>query len=101
MLAPTAIDLPPARNGTCERALQAIRDARCRSPLDALDEHGELVAAEAGDGVAPAHALEQALADGGQELVAGLVAERVVDRLEPVEVDVEQRPPRRPPCAHG
>ena len=54
-------------------------------------EHDELVAAEAGDGVG-------APGDGGQapghldeDLVAGLVAERVVDRLEVVEVDEQQR----------
>ena len=56
-----------------------------------LDQDGELIAAQAPDGVLAAQAPFEALADLLQELVAGRVAERVVDVLEVVEVDEEQR----------
>ena len=47
----------------------------------------ELVAAEPGDGVALAERLLQPVGDLLQQAVAGVVAERVVDLLEVVEVD--------------
>ena len=55
-----------------------------------FDEHDELVAAVAPDGVVRTDDRAQPFADGLQELVAGLAAELVVDVLEPVDVD-EQR----------
>ncbi len=54
-----------------------------------LAEHHELVAADAGDGVLATHGRGQAAAHRHQQLVAGLVAEAVVDQLEAVEVDEE------------
>ena len=54
---------------------------------DVLEQDRELVAAEARGGVAGADARVQALGDLEQHLVAGGVAEAVVDRLEVVEVD--------------
>ncbi len=56
-----------------------------------LDQDGELVAAEAGDQVALADQALDALGDRDQERVAGAVAERVVDDLEVVEVEEEDR----------
>ena len=56
-------------------------------PVEAVEQDGELVAAEARDGVARAHARAQALGDRDQQLVADRVAERVVDGLEVVDVD--------------
>ena len=53
----------------------------------ALDQDGELVAADAGDRVADAHARPQPLAHRHEQPVAGIVAEAVVHRLEVVEVD--------------
>ncbi|CAN5918119.1 hypothetical protein BH23ACT10_BH23ACT10_01790 [soil metagenome] len=47
----------------------------------------ELVTAQPRDGVALADSLLQPLGDAGQQLVADAVAERVVDLLEPVEVN--------------
>ena len=52
-------------------------------------EHDELVAAQARHGVRRAHRVVQARADLDEQLVARLMAERVVDRLE--LVDVEQQ----------
>ena len=52
--------------------------------------HDELVAAEAHAEVTVAHRVAQPLRDLHEQLVAGRVAEHVVDALEAVEVD-EQR----------
>ena len=55
-----------------------------------LDD-GEFVAADAGDRVGLAQQRAQPLADFLDELVAGIVAERVVDLLEAVEIEHQQR----------
>ena len=54
-----------------------------------LEQHGELVAAEAAHQVAVAHRAAQAAGEGLQHAVADAVAERVVDHLEAVEVEEE------------
>src|SRR4051812_31469403 len=79
-----------------ERPGERLEDAlggvgRLLGGLDALEQHGELVAAEARGRVAGADARGEALADLEQDLVAGGVAEAVVDRLEVVEVDEDDR----------
>ena len=51
-------------------------------------EH-EFVAAEPRDGVALADGLRQPLADRLQELIAGVVTQRIVDPLEVIEVEKE------------
>ncbi len=58
---------------------------------DVLLEHDELVAAEAGDEILGPQHLAQTIGDGAQQLVAAGVTERVVDLLELIEVDEEQR----------
>ena len=57
---------------------------------DLGDEHGELVAAEPGRQVARPQAAPEPLGHHPQDLVAGGVAEAVVDRLEVVQVQQEQ-----------
>ena len=57
----------------------------------ALDEHDELVAAEPADRVALAQDAGEPGGDAAQQLVAGGVAEGVVDVLEAVEVDEQRR----------
>ena len=57
----------------------------------ALDEHDELVAAEAADRVGLAQHVGDPRRDVAQQLVADRVAERVVDALEAVEVDEHRR----------
>ena len=54
---------------------------------EVLADDEELVAAEAAHGVRGPDALRQALCDGGEDEVAGLVAELVVHQLEVVDVD--------------
>jgi len=51
----------------------------------------ELVAAQAGDEIGFAHDLGQAAGDLAQQVIANLVAERVVDDLEAVEVEEHDR----------
>ena len=81
-----------------ERALElggdAVGDpAHVGEARDALEQDHELVAAEAGDHVVGAQLGRQALGDGDQQLVAGAVAERVVDDLEVVDVGEQDREP--------
>ena len=59
-----------------------------------LEDDREFVAAEPGDGVGGAHAASKARGDLLQQRVADLVAERVVDRLEAVEIDEHEREAR-------
>ena len=54
-------------------------------------DHGEFVAAEPGDEIGRPEAILDAGSDGLQQFVADMVAERIVDALEFVDVDVEQR----------
>src|SRR5260221_13779754 len=56
-----------------------------------VDEHGELVARKAADDGVLAQAARETLAQDLQSTVAGGVAEGVVDFLEPVQVEIEQR----------
>ena len=55
--------------------------------VDARQQQHEVVDADVRHHVVGAHVLVQALADGAQELVAGLLTEGVVDVLEAVEVE--------------
>ncbi len=76
--------------GPVERAVDPFGD-RQRLLLvgELLDQDPELVAAEAGDGVAGAEVRAQPRRDRPQQLVALVVAEAVVDQLEVVEVEEE------------
>ena len=58
---------------------------------DVLLEHHEFVAAEARHEILGPQHLAQPIGDGAQQLVAAGMAERVVDLLELVEVDEQQR----------
>jgi hypothetical protein len=72
--------------------VQAAGDlARRALVLDVGAQDGELVAAEPGDDVAGPGRLAQPRGDLQQQAVAGLVAEAVVDQLEVVEVQEEDR----------
>ena len=78
--------------GDRHRVAQAVEQSlgdvdRAVDAAAVLEQDRELVAAEAGGGVAGAGGAADAIGDGLQQLVADGVAERVVDRLEVVEVD--------------
>ena len=91
-LARTCSRIPSSSNGASSAA--TIRSATCR-PVGAVaradEQHGELVAAQAGERVARFHGVAQAAGDVLQQPVAVGVAERVVDGLEIVEVDDHER----------
>ena len=72
-----------------------LGDARL---VDVLEQDDELVASEARGGVGGADAAEQPSRGLAQEHVAGGVAEAVVDVLERVEVDEQDRDPRVAPA---
>ena len=59
--------------------------------LLAFEDHGELVAAQARQGAALVQAVFQALRHGADQQVADVVAEAVVDVLEVVQIDAQQR----------
>ena len=96
MLALTRTVTPSTENGgsstVADAAGQLLRPRRCSA---STQQHRELVAAEAGKHVAGA---VQLLAQPGghqpQQVVAGVVPEAVVDLLEPVEVQQQQRAAR-------
>src|SRR5205085_1367456 len=68
--------------------------------LQVLEEDGELVAAEAGQGVGLPGAGAEPLGHADEELVSGAVAEAVVDGLEVVEVqEHDADEPARPGLA--
>ena len=91
-LARTSRVRPWKRNGS-----SIARRERVGDDLGLLDggaerqQHGELVAADAGHELGAGDAGLQARADLAQQPVAGVVAERVVELLEVVEVDQQQR----------
>src|SRR5690606_18820268 len=62
----------------------------------AFKQHAELVAAETGERIAPADLRLQQRTDLPQHLVARAVPARVVDDLELIEIDVENRVRRLP-----
>ena len=89
MLAPMKTSRPAIRNGSLTAATIRSRDRGGRLDGRVVQQHRELVAAEPGRGVAGPDAAADPVGHRGQQLVAGLVAEAVVDRLEPVQVDEE------------
>ena len=81
-----------ASNGRRMAAMIAVGDPLgARERAGVLQQHGELVAAEARRGVGVARARDEALGDRAQQLVARRVADAVVDGLEAVEVDEQHR----------
>ena len=62
-------------------------------------DDGEFVAAEPGDDVVGAQRAREPLGDAADQLVADRMAERVVDILEVIEVDIEDRG-RRASASH-
>ena len=73
------------RTAPTRRSCDVLGDLRAAG----LDQDGELVAAEPRRQLLGTHVAAQALGEGDEQLVAGRVAEVVVDRLEPVQVDEE------------
>jgi hypothetical protein len=79
-----------------ERDLQRRQDAlgdhrRLAGVADVVEQERELVAAQARDRVVGTQCRKQPLGDGLEQLVADVVAQRVVDDLEAVEVEEQHR----------
>ncbi len=93
-LAPTATSVPSRSYALLEGGLDPRRD-----PLGLADaahrpeQDPELVGAQPGDRVGGPRRAQQPLADLGEQGVAGGMAEALVDDLEPVEVEQDQRDP--------
>ena len=71
--------------------MRRARPAASSCGMDVLLEHNEFVAAEAGDEILWPQHLAQPVRHRAEQLVAAGMAERVVDLLELVEVDEQQR----------
>ena len=88
----TVSSRPSIANGARERrADAATRRQRRLGARDVLDQDQELVTAEAGRHVGAAQAVVDARGDVAEDPVAEPVAQSVVDRLEVVEVEEEDR----------
>ncbi len=84
--------IPWKQNSQCviiETSRSAVSRALASSARSSRT--AELVAAEAGNAIALADAVDQHLGDLDQGLVTGLMAEGVVDHLKAVEVDEQHR----------
>ena len=64
---------------------------RLRSVRHRVEDEGELVTAEASDGVCGPEAVDETLPDRHQQPVPGHMAERLVDDLEAIEVEEDDR----------
>ncbi len=58
---------------------------------DVGDDHHELVTAQPTDRVGGAHGRPQRVGHTAQKFIAGVMAVRVVDQFEPVEIEIEER----------
>ena len=79
-----------------ERGTQRLIDPRDQrvnvlGALDAVLKDGEFIPAEAGDEIFRPDRLAQPLRHAFQELVADQMSQRIVDALELVDVDIEDR----------
>ncbi len=92
MLAEIRTSRPSTMNGPLDLGGDLLRQGGGAPEIrGVLQQQRELVAAQARDGVLGAQAPGQAMADLHQEPVADLLAERVVQDLEAVEVEEEDR----------
>ena len=81
---------PASSNGSGERVEHALgQRGRVGIVGERLAQHGELVAAEPGDGVGRAHDRDEPLRERHEQRVAGVVAERLVDELEAVDAELD------------
>src|SRR5690242_3238700 len=84
--------LAPEHERPAQRVEDLLRDADdVARRREILDERDELVTPEPGDGVAFPQAQPQAPRDLLEQTVAEGVAERIVDELEAVQVEEEER----------
>ncbi len=75
--------------GVRASAMRSATYLRCFGHRSRLDEHRELVATEAGDGVTGPGGRFEPAGDGDEQVVSGRVPEAVVDGFEVVDVQEE------------
>ncbi len=86
------IALLAEREAVCgDRLADLVRDPLCRRQPAMLQQHAELIAPQACQGIARSHPLEHQVAQLSQQLVPGQVAAGVIDPLETVQVEKTQR----------
>ena len=88
---PTLTRSPGENGAPGDRRAQALGHRKGVMGGEAGQQHGELLAADAEDGVLVADGAAQGLGDLAQRLVADRMAVRVVDALEVVDVDRRER----------
>ena len=93
MLASTRTVTPSTVNGGASARGRAAATVSAPLGVDVVQEDGELVAAEAGEQVVARGRRQpgEPLGHVAEQVVAGVVAQAVVDLLEPVEVEQQQR----------
>ena len=90
MLAPSVSGRPATSNGSSNAAGQPGGDhIRRLAASRGVEQDDELIAAEPGDDVRGPRAAQQPPGHGDEQLVAGVVAELVVDGLEGVQIEIE------------
>ena len=85
------ITSPDGRSKGSKRRAEPFAHAACRLDIDVGREHDELVTGDPRHEIAVADGVDDSSGDGNEQLVAGLVSHDVVDVLEPVEIDEQQR----------
>src|SRR5829696_2767170 len=95
------VTCPPTGGTGAPGAQDPLGEHAGGGQVGVLGQDGELVAAEAADGVVLAQAAAQPSRDLAQQPVAGAVAEAVVDHLEVVEVDEEHGQAAAVPAGPG
>ena len=98
MLARTEWVTPSSVDRVAQRQQQALGDQRGGGLVGVLQQDRELVTAQPGRGVVSRRAPARPLGDGDQEQVADAVPEPVVDELEVVEVEEQDRQARSRPA---
>ena len=78
----SAEKLAPDAPGQCDQVIGAV--------IEVLAQDDELVTTDASDGIAAAGGGREPFRGGDEDLVAGEVTELVVDRLERIDIDVQE-----------
>ena len=98
MLTVTVASPPGSANGAPMAAADLLGERdRIGASAERLEEDHELVAADAGDRVGGSKALGEPLCDPAEHQVADVMPPGIIDPLEAVEVDEEDREARRVP----
>lgn len=79
------------RDGFNKHGKQAVSEGASAICISSVNQHGKFVATEAADQGIIADAVPEAHSDGAQQVITDSMAMPVIDRLESVQVEEEQR----------